>query len=180
MGRKGREIVGSSIDEIVDDLKVAYCNELTAFHYYWYTSLYMQGIGSLTIASKFKDSAMEELKHAGMIGERLNQLAAMAPSSPVDWTNTSIFGNVDPSKYTTLRDAIEKALEIEGLAIEHYNELIKRVKDVDYATYDILQDILVEEVKEEQDLEDILARLELREVEEKIEEGGGKEIIEQF
>ncbi|GBC72942.1 hypothetical protein HRbin04_00337 [archaeon HR04] len=73
-----------------------------------------------------------------------------------------------------MRDAIEKALEIEGLAIEHYNELIKRVKDVDYTTYDILQDILVEEVKEEQDLEDILARLELREVEE------GEEIIEQF
>jgi hypothetical protein len=35
----------------------------------------------------------------------------------------------------------------------------------------------VEEVKEEQDLEDILARLELREVEEREE---GKEIIEQF
>ncbi|GBC72941.1 hypothetical protein HRbin04_00336 [archaeon HR04] len=78
MGKKGREIVGSSIDEIVGGLKVAYCNELTAFHCYWYTSLYMQGIGSLTIAGKFKDSAMEELEHAGMIAERLNQLAAIA------------------------------------------------------------------------------------------------------
>ncbi|MEM2923152.1 MAG: ferritin-like domain-containing protein [Candidatus Nitrosocaldus sp.] len=176
MGRKGREIVGSKVDEVVDSLNVAYCNELIAFHYYWYTSLYMQGIGSLTIAGKFKDSAMEELKHAGIIAERLNQLAAMAPSSPGDWANISIFGNVDPSKYTTLRDSIKKALEMEGHVIEHYNELIKKVKDVDYATYDILQDILVEEVKEEQDLEDILARLELREEEEE----EGKEMIEQL
>ncbi|MCS7140948.1 MAG: ferritin-like domain-containing protein [Candidatus Nitrosocaldus sp.] len=173
MGRKGREIVGPIVDDVIDGLKVSYCNELMAFHYYWYTSLYMQGMGSLTIAGKFKESAMEELKHAGIIAERLNQLDAMAPSSPSEWANMSILGDADPSKYTTLRSAVEKALEIEGKAIEHYNELIKKVKDADYATYDILQDILVEEVKEEQDLEDILAKLELVEEE-------GREIIEQF
>jgi len=163
MGKKGKEIVGSKIDEIVEGLKVSYCNELIAFHYYWYTSLYMQGIGSLTIVDRLKNSAMEELKHASMIAERLNQLGSMAPSSPEDWGRICIFDDVDPAKHTTLISAIKKALEMEGIVIEYYNELIKKIKDVDYATYDILQDILVEEVKEEQDLEDILTRLELEE-----------------
>jgi bacterioferritin len=72
MGKKGKEIVGSALNDVVNILKVAYCNEMIAFHYYWYTSLYMQGIGTLTIAGKFKESAMEELKHASIIADRLN------------------------------------------------------------------------------------------------------------
>jgi bacterioferritin len=159
MGKKGKEIVGSALNDVVNILKVAYCNEMIAFHYYWYTSLYMQGIG--TIASKFKESAMEELKHASIIADRLNQLGSNAPSKPEEWSRVSIMDEIDPSMYTTLESSVRKALEIEGKAIEHYNESIKKVKDIDYTTYDILQDILVEEVKEEQELEDILAKLEI-------------------
>jgi Protein distantly related to bacterial ferritins len=166
MGKKGKEIVGSALNDVVNILKVAYCNEMIAFHYYWYTSLYMQGIGTLTIANKFKESAMEELKHAGIIADRLNQLGSNAPSKPEEWSKVSIMDEIDPSTYTTLESSVRKALEIEGKAIEHYNESIKKVKDIDYATYDILQDILVEEVKEEQELEDILARLEIKHYEE--------------
>ncbi len=159
MGKKGKEILGSVLNDVVNILKIAYCNEMVAFHYYWYTALYMQGIGTLTIASKFKESAMEELKHAGILADRLNQLGANAPSKPQEWSKVGMI-DVDPSGYLTLESSLKKALEIEGKAIEHYNESIKKVKDIDYATYDILQDILVEEVKEEQELEDILARLE--------------------
>lgn len=159
MGKKGKEIVGSKLNEVVNMLRIAYCNEMIAFHYYWYTALYMQGIGTLTIANRFKESAMEELKHAGIIADRLNQLGANAPSKPEEWSKVGTI-DVDPSGYLTLESSIKKALEIEGKAIGHYNESIKKIKDIDYATYDILQDILVEEVKEEQELEDILTRLE--------------------
>jgi hypothetical protein len=34
MGKKGKEIVGSALNDVVNILKVAYCNEMIAFHYY--------------------------------------------------------------------------------------------------------------------------------------------------
>ncbi len=42
---------------------------MVAFHYYGYTSLYIQGIG--TLASKSRNSTIEELEHASIIADRL-------------------------------------------------------------------------------------------------------------
>ena len=161
MGKIGREIVKDVKDEIVNMLKQAYADEMLAFHYYWYTSIYMQGLGFVTIASKFKDGAMEELKHAELIADRLNQLGELAFTDPAEWSKNSHFADIDPSQHLSLKSAVEKAIEIEGIAIKHYNELAKRSKDVDFVTFELATDILSDEVKEEQDLEDILTKIEI-------------------
>ncbi|RMF30512.1 MAG: hypothetical protein D6752_03925 [Candidatus Nitrosothermus koennekii] len=161
MGRSGIEIVGSAKDEIVNMLKQAYADEMLAFHYYWYTSIFMQGLGFVTITNKFKEGAMEELKHAELLADRLNQLGEMTFSNPAEWVKNSHFADVDPSEHLTLKSAVEKAIEIEGKAIKHYNELVKKSKDVDFVTFELATDILADEVKEEQDFEDILTKLEI-------------------
>ncbi len=161
MGRSGIEIVGNAREEIVNMLKQAYADEMLAFHYYWYTSIFMQGLGFVTITNKFKEGAMEELKHAELLADRLNQLGEMAFSNPSEWVKNSHFANVDPSEHLTLKSAVEKAMEIEGMAIKHYNELVKKSKDVDFVTFELANEILADEVKEEQDLEDILSKLEI-------------------
>ena len=161
MGRSGIEIVGDAKEEIVNMLKSAYADEMLAFHYYWYTSIFMQGLGFVTITNKFKEGAMEELKHAELLADRLNQLGEMAFSSPSEWTKNSHFASIDPSEHLTLKSAVEKAMEIEGEAIKHYNALVKKSKDVDFVTFELANEILADEVKEEQDLEDILTKLEI-------------------
>ncbi len=161
MGKKGKEIVGSARDEIVNMLQAAYANEMVAFHFYWYTSIYMEGLGFATLTTLFKNSAMGELKHAELLADRLNQLGAFATSNPAEWLKNCTVGNVEPKDYLTFKKSVQKAMEIAGNVTEHYNEIMKKVDGVDYVTYELVSDILTEEVKEEQDLEDILSQLEI-------------------
>ncbi len=161
MGKKGKEIVGSAVNEIVNMLKRAYADEMMAFHFYWYTSIYMQGLGFATLATTFRTNGMGELKHAELLADRLNQLGAAAFSNPAEWVKNSNVGDVDPEKYLTMKNAVQKAMEIAGKVTEHYNEIAKKTQHTDYVTYEIVTEILIEEVKEEQDLEDILTNLEV-------------------
>jgi len=161
MGKKGKEIVGSAVNEIVAMLKRAYADEMLAFHFYWYTSIYMQGLGFATLATTFRNNGMGELKHAEILADRLNQLGTAAYSNPAEWIKNSNIGDIDPEKYLTMKSAVQKAMEIAGKVIEHYNEISKKTQHTDYVTYETVADILTEEVKEEQDLEDILTNLEV-------------------
>jgi len=161
MGKKGKEIVGSAVNEIIAMLKRAYADEMLAFHFYWYTSIYMQGLGFATLATTFRNNGMGELKHAELLADRLNQLGAAAYSNPAEWIKNSNIGDVNPEEYLTMKSAVQKAMEIAGKVIEHYNVITKKTQHDDYVTYEIVSEILTEEVKEEQDLEDILTNLEV-------------------
>ncbi|MFQ5941541.1 MAG: ferritin-like domain-containing protein [Nitrososphaerales archaeon] len=161
MGKKGKEIVGSVREEIVGMLKQAYADEMVAFHFYWYTSIYMEGLGFATLTQLFKKNAMCELKHAEMLADRLNQLGAFAFTNPAEWLKNSNVGDVQPEQYLTFKKSVEKAMEIAGIVTEHYNKIMKKVNGVDFVTYELVGEILSEEVKEEQDLEDILSQLEI-------------------
>lgn len=161
MGKKGKEIVGPIREEIVNELKRAYANEMIAFHFYWYTSIYMEGLGFATLTTLFKNNAMGELKHAEMLADRLNQMGAFAFSNPAEWLKNSSVGTVEPTEYLTFKKSVQKAMEIAGNVTEHYNEIMKKVNGVDFVTYELVSNILAEEVKEEQDLEDILSQLEI-------------------
>lgn len=161
MGKKGQEIVGAARDEIVNMLKRAYADEMVAFHFYWYTSIYMEGLGFATLTTLFKNNAMGELKHAEMLADRLNQLGAAAFSNPAEWLKNTNVGDVNPEQYLTFKKAVQKAMEIAGIVTEHYNKIMKKVNGIDFVTYELVAEILVEEVKEEQDLQDILSQLEI-------------------
>jgi bacterioferritin len=161
MGKKGKEIVGPIRGEIVNMLKKAYADEMVAFHFYWYTSIYMEGLGFATLTQLYKNSAMGELKHAEMLADRLNQLGEFAFSNPGEWLKNSNVGDVQPEQYLTFKKSVQKAMEIAGIVTEHYNQIMKKVNGVDFVTYELVSDILAEEVKEEQDLEDILSQLEI-------------------
>jgi bacterioferritin len=161
MGKKGQEIVGAARDEIVNMLKRAYADEMVAFHFYWYTSIYMEGLGFATLTTLFKNNAMGELKHAEMLADRLNQLGAAAFSNPAEWLKNTNVGDVNPEQYLTFKKSVQKAMEIAGVVTEHYNKIMKKVNGIDFVTYELVAEILVEEVKEEQDLQDILSQLEI-------------------
>jgi bacterioferritin len=121
----------------------------------------MEGLGFATLTQLFKTSAMGELKHAEMLADRLNQLGEAAFSNPAEWLKNCTVGDVDPTQYLTFKKSVQKAMEIASAVVEHYNGIMKKVNGVDFVTYEIVSDILTEEVKEEQDLEDILSKLEI-------------------
>jgi len=120
----------------------------------------IQGIGVLE-KKFFKDRANEELDNAKSIASRLMQLKMTPNDDPGEWEQDSGLGKLHPSKYMTLKTALEKVLEFERIAIKSYNHLANTAKDKDHATYNLALVLLDAELKDEQDLEDILAKLEI-------------------
>jgi bacterioferritin len=156
----GKEIAGSGVEGTIEMLKAAYAGELSAFHYFWYVSQNIEGLGVLE-QKFFEERADEELGHAKKVSVRLMQLGTNAKDDPALWEQESGLGKLQPSRYLTLRSALEKALEFERSVIKLYNDLANNVKDKDHGTYHLVLDLLDAELEDEQTIEDILAKLEI-------------------
>ena len=161
MGKMGKEIAGAGVEGTIEMLKKAYGGELSAFHYFWYISQNIEGLGVLE-EKFFEERADEELGHAKKVSLRLMQLGTNAKDDPAVWEQESGFGKLQPSRYLTLRGALEKALEFERLVIKLYNDLANNTKDKDHGTYNLALELLDAELEDEQAIEDILAKLEIR------------------
>jgi bacterioferritin len=163
MGRTEKRLFGKNADTIIEILKKAYCDELRIFHYYWYVSINMEGIGLVMYATALKTQATGELLHAERLANRISELGDKAPSDPAEWEKYSSIGQLDPAKHLTLRAALERAAQFESKAVENYNSLAKKALDLgDFVTYSLATTILADEVKDEQHTEDVLKSLEVK------------------
>ncbi|NOJ31199.1 MAG: hypothetical protein DA329_03555 [Candidatus Nitrosocosmicus sp.] len=160
MGKMAKEIAGPGVEGTVQMLKKAYGAELSAFHYFWYVSQNIEGLGVLE-AEFFEERAKEELGHAKKVAFRLMQLEAQPTDEPSQWEQDSGLGKLQPSRYLTLRSALEKALEFEREVIKHYNDLANSANGKDHGTYHLALELLDAELEDEQNIEDILKKLEI-------------------
>ena len=155
-----KEIAGPGVEGTVQMLKKAYGAELSAFHYFWYVSQNIEGLGVLE-AEFFEERAKEELGHAKKVAFRLMQLESQPTDEPSQWEQDSGLGKLQPSRYLTLRSALEKALEFEREVIKHYNDLANSTNGKDHGTYQLALELLDAELEDEQNIEDILKKLEI-------------------
>ena len=51
------------------------------FHFLWYVSINIEGIGLVAYATSLKTQATEELKHAEVLSNRISELGEKAPSN---------------------------------------------------------------------------------------------------
>jgi bacterioferritin len=161
MGKKSIEIAGPGVDGTIAMLHKAYAFEMSTFHYFQYVAINIEGIGVLH-QGFFEERAKEELGHAKEVSERLMQLGTNSTDDPARWEQENGIGRLEPSRYLTLRSAVEKALEFERAAISLYNDLANATKDKDHGTYELALELLKDELTDEQTMEDILARLEIQ------------------
>jgi bacterioferritin len=161
MGKKSKEIAGAGVDGTIAMLKKAYGVELSTFHYFWYIAQNIEGLGVLE-SKFFEERASEELGHAKKVAFRLMQLEETPTDDPAQWEQDSGMGKLQPSRFLSLRSALERALEFERSVIGLYNDLANNTKDKDHGTYQLSLELLNAELEDEQNLEDILAKLEIR------------------
>ncbi len=90
------------------------------------------------------------------------QLDSQTGYEPAQWEQDSGLGNLQPSRYLSLGTSLEKALELGRIGIKHYDDLARNVKDKDHRTCSLALELLDTELEDEQNIEDILARLEIR------------------
>lgn len=152
MGTKGREIVGMDLCKLIEMLNSAYADEWLAYYQYWVGAQVAKGPVRGPVAEELKEHAIEELEHAEKLSERIIQLGGEPILHPKDWftkSNCSYDAPTDPSTKTLL----EQNIKSEQCAIETYMKIMKEVKDVDPITYNLVVDILKDEVEHEEDLQ---------------------------
>lgn len=152
MGTKGREIVGMDVNEIVKELNKALADEWLAYYQYWIGAKVAKGPMRGAVVAELEEHANDELKHAGMLVERIIQLGGTPVLTPEDWYKVSNCGYDAPND-PNVRKLLEQNIKGEQCAIDVYQKLSKMLKDKDSITYQMVLEILEDEVEHEEDLE---------------------------
>jgi bacterioferritin len=160
MGTKGKEIVGMNVSELVKLLNKAFADEWLAYYQYWIGAKIAQGPMRGAVGGELEEHAGDELKHAAMLTERIIQLGGTPILKPEEWykmTNCGYEVPADPH----VRALLEQNIKGEQCAIDVYKALLDTLKDKDPITYNMILEILEDEVEHEEDLEAMLEDMKL-------------------
>ena len=159
MGTKGREIVGLEVDKLVELLNRAVADEWLAYYQYWIGAKVVRGGMRQAVAGELEEHATDELRHAGMLVDRILQLGGVPVLKPEDWyklTNCGYEAPEDPS----VKAILQQNIKGERCAIDAYNRLLETVKEKDVITSQMILEILGDEVEHEDDLQTLLEDME--------------------
>jgi len=157
MGETGRAVVDVDIEKVVADLKKAYLDELLAFYSYWITAIVAEGWGGEELAEHFKEEAMEELGHAEKLANRILELDGDPVVQPQGWEKGANAPFTSPRKdWADAEGMIKDQLKAEAGAIQAYNRLAKMTFGKDLVTYQLAGEMLADEVRHEEFLENLL------------------------
>ncbi len=162
MGKKGREIVGVNIEELLKDLNSAYADEWIAFFYYSWAADFIEGPDYPTVASELDKIAKDEFEHMSELADRIFELGGEPERDIEDLQKIANCKKVVfPKNERNLEDVLKAVAEAEGCAIEVYNRLLKKVSacyDKDVRTFHLIEHILSEEIQHEEAFENLLEK----------------------
>jgi len=130
-------------EEIVQLLTKAYWMEMETVISYLSNSSHLDGVRAEEIAENLAADVEEELGHAKLFAARIKDLYGTPPGS-MEFTpeQTYLQPPEDPTDVVTV---IKGVIEAEAGAIEHYTRIIEACDGVDWATQDMVIDILRDE-----------------------------------
>ena len=160
MGSRGREIVGMDVDELIGLLRRAFCDEWFAYHQYWLGAKLVKGPMKDAVGAELLQHATEELLHADMVTMRIIQLGGTPPTGPEQWYKQSNCG-YEPPDDPFVKTLLLQNIKGEQCAIGVYKKLLDLTKDKDPITYNMVLQILQQEVEHEEDLQALLEDFEL-------------------
>jgi bacterioferritin len=130
-------------DEIVALLTKSYWMEVETVMNYIANATNPDGVRGREIAEALEKDVDEELGHARQFATRIKELYGVVPGS-MDFKAEQA-SLQPPASQTDSIHIIQGVIEAERGAIEHYNRLIDVCDQVDWATQDMVIDILRDE-----------------------------------
>jgi bacterioferritin len=128
--------------EILALLTRAYWMEMETVMSYLANAANLDGIRADEIAGALDDDVTSELGHARQFASRIKELYGTPPGS-MDFTAEQ--GYLQPGEPTDVATVIKGVIEAEAGAIEHYTRIIETCDGVDWATQDMVIEILRDE-----------------------------------
>jgi bacterioferritin len=153
MARRGNSIIkGVDINDIITGLNKAYADEWLAYYQYFIEAKVIKGIMKDAAIAELEQHAADELRHANLVADRILQLGGTPLLNPQDWFTHTNCGYEEPKNFDVV-SILEDSIKGEQCAISVYSNLAELTKDKDIVTYDIVSQILADEVEHEEDLQ---------------------------
>lgn len=160
MAKRGISILkGIEAKTVIDVLNKAYCDEWLAYYQYFIESKVVKGIMKDAVIAELTLHAADELRHATMICGRIIQLGGIPILHPGEWlthSNCSYDAPTNPD----VRAILDQAISGEQCAITTYSNLLELTREKDIVTYDLISQILADEVEHEEDLQSLFDDIE--------------------
>jgi bacterioferritin len=130
-------------DAIVKLLTKAYWMEMETVMSYVANSINPDGVRAQEVVEALGQDVQAELGHAQAYAQRIKELYGVVPGS-MDFKAEQTYLQ-PPAKQTDIVHVIKGVIEAERGAIEHYNRVIEETDGVDWATQDMVIEILRDE-----------------------------------
>lgn len=153
MATRGISILkGIEAQEVTTLLNKAYCDEWLAYYQYYVEAKVVKGLMKDAAIAELDQHAADELRHATMLVDRIQQLGGTPILHPKDWMNHSNCGYEAPEDPDVLT-ILDQAIKGEQCAITTYSDILEITRNKDIVTYDLVSQILADEVEHEEDLQ---------------------------
>jgi bacterioferritin len=151
MAVTGRSIVKMDVDELLNLLNKALADEWLAYYQYWIGAKVVKGPMKDAVIAELELHATEELTHAQLLVTRIVQLGGTPVLSPGEWTKLTNCG-YDAPEDPFVAVILDQNIKGEQCAIRVYNKLLDITRETDPITFNIILQILTDEVEHEEDL----------------------------
>lgn len=152
MGTRGRSIIGLNVDELIGLLNKAFADEWLAYYQYWIGAKVVMGPMKDALIAELLQHAADELRHADMVAGRIIQLGGVPLLEPRVWYQHTNCGYHVPDDFH-IRKILEQNILGEQCAIDVYSRLLEITREKDPVTYNVVLQILQDEVEHEEDLQ---------------------------
>ncbi len=160
MAKRGISILkGIEAQTVIELLNKAYCDEWLAYYQYFIESKVAKGLMKDAVIAELTLHAADELRHATMLTGRIIQLGGTPILHPSEWLTHSNCGYDAPTN-PDVRAILDQAIKGEQCAITTYSSLLDIVREKDIVTYDLISQILADEVEHEEDLQSLFDDIE--------------------
>jgi bacterioferritin len=139
------------VDELINILNKALADEWLAYYQYWIGAKVVKGPMKDAVIAELELHATEELAHANLLVTRIVQLGGTPVLSPAEWLQLTNCG-YDAPENPFVSVILDQNIKGEQCAIRIYNRLLNLTREADPITYNIVLQILTDEVEHEEDL----------------------------
>ena len=159
MGTKGLSLVKLDVDKLIGMLNEALADEWLAYYQYWVGAKVVRGAMKDSAVAELTEHADDELRHAGMLADRIAQLGGTPLLDPKEWFEKTGCGYAAPTNPAVLK-ILAQNVKGEQCAIDSYSKLAEFTKDGDMVTYQMILEILKDEIEHEDDLQTLVEDIE--------------------
>ncbi|HQM70623.1 MAG TPA: ferritin-like domain-containing protein [Bacteroidales bacterium] len=160
MAEIGRSIVKMDVDDLLNLLNKALADEWLAYYQYWIGAKVVKGPMKDAVIAELTLHATEELTHAELLATRIVQLGGTPVLSPDKWSEITNCG-YDAPEDPYVEIVLDQNIKGEQCAIRTYSKLLDITREADPVTYNIILQIITDEVEHEEDLAALKEDLEL-------------------